>query len=385
MLRRLAPKLIALVIGLVAALLLAEGLLQVLNPWIGRHSDTMFTIIEFDPVLGWKMPPEIETKVSFVDREDIPVRSNRWGFWDRDWPESKPEGRCRIVCLGDSFTWGMGVEAAERFSNRLALEDDRFEVLNFGIPGYGTDQALLAWRSSASRFSPDVVVLTIYQNDFGDNLFEVRNGRAKPYFARIGGKLKLENEPVPKLDFWESGVMHQVAPPYRPLYPVATFRRNRVVHWLAKNSDLVRMIYTMSRAASQAKAPELEPPSPSAGSGSSPAVELAPLLDAQVELMSDLVLTLSFDVEKSGARLVVVLAGDDSPLFRAEQAALEAALIPVLDATTTALAPRLGDRSIYFRYNQHWTAAAHEEVAGMLRALLESEGACGPATQGSAQ
>src|SRR5579864_8879785 len=44
--------------------------------------------------------------------------SNSLGFRDRDIPP-RSAARYRIVVVGDSFTWGQGIEQAERFSNLL--------------------------------------------------------------------------------------------------------------------------------------------------------------------------------------------------------------------------------------------------------------------------
>ena len=45
---------------------------------------------------------------------DPPVRTNGLGFRDREIPP-KSASRYRIVVVGDSFTWGQGIEEPERF------------------------------------------------------------------------------------------------------------------------------------------------------------------------------------------------------------------------------------------------------------------------------
>jgi lysophospholipase L1-like esterase len=68
-------------------------------------------------------------------------------------------------------------------------------VLNFGLRGSGTDQALLIYRHLAVHFEPDVVVLTFCINDFANNA--VQDG--KPWFALdpdSPGGIRLEGVPV---------------------------------------------------------------------------------------------------------------------------------------------------------------------------------------------
>lgn len=143
---------IALLVGCFVSLLVAEVVLRLSNAWIGRHSDAMFTVIEYDRVLGWKMKPIINEKIDLVDVEDIPMRSNSSGFWDKEFVLQKPPDRCRIAFLGDSFTWGLGVREEERFTDLLAAANQGWESLNFGIPSYGTDQSLLVWQQLAHRY-----------------------------------------------------------------------------------------------------------------------------------------------------------------------------------------------------------------------------------------
>ena len=76
----------------------------------------------------------------------------------------------RTLVLGDSFTEGFGVEAAERVSDRLEQKLKR-EFLNFGV-GYdfGPLQYQILYEKLAARFSHDqVVILFLPDNDFTDN------------------------------------------------------------------------------------------------------------------------------------------------------------------------------------------------------------------------
>jgi len=68
--------------------------------------------------------------------------------------------------IGDSFTWGQGIEAAERFSNLLEGSlGPRYEVLNFGVPGHDMPQHLEVLEQ-VLPLKPDFVLLQLYINDF---------------------------------------------------------------------------------------------------------------------------------------------------------------------------------------------------------------------------
>ena len=98
------------------------------------------------------------------------VHTNEHGFRSPSFSEAKPAGVFRIVCLGDSSTFGMNVNDADAYPQVLArlLEErapGRFEVLNLGVPGYSSRQGLELLRQSALHYQPDLVTFAFGTND----------------------------------------------------------------------------------------------------------------------------------------------------------------------------------------------------------------------------
>jgi lysophospholipase L1-like esterase len=93
------------------------------------------------------------------------ISKNSLGYRDRELGPKDPR-RYRIVIVGDSFTWGQGIETSERFSNLLeGFLGPRYEVLNFGIPGHDMPQHLEVLEQ-ALPLHPDFVLLQLFINDF---------------------------------------------------------------------------------------------------------------------------------------------------------------------------------------------------------------------------
>jgi len=94
-----------------------------------------------------------------------PLHVNSLGFREREIPPKTP-GRYRIALIGDSFTWGNGLEENERTSNVLEqFLGPNYEVLNFGKPGNNMPEHLDV-LTQALTTAPDFVLLQLYINDF---------------------------------------------------------------------------------------------------------------------------------------------------------------------------------------------------------------------------
>ncbi len=115
----------------------------------------------------------------------------------------RPFPTTRVSTYGDSFTHGDHVAAHETWSQRLA-ERLGTNVLNFGVGGYGTDQALLRLEKNlAAGRATEVVVLAICSENVNRVISHVRafytnadclpcatNG-PKPMFARTAAGFRL--------------------------------------------------------------------------------------------------------------------------------------------------------------------------------------------------
>ncbi len=179
-----------------------------------RHGNE-FIFYEYDRYLGWKNKPLAQGALTMPASRTF-VKINSKGLRDKEYSYDKTEGIYRILVLGDSFTWGYGVETEEIFTERLEeMFDGNAEVINGGVTGYGTDQELLFLEREGVKYSPDVVVVALASNDFmWDNLAKKHGYYPKPFFEMENGQLKLTNVPLPELsgDGWEELLREQAKP-----------------------------------------------------------------------------------------------------------------------------------------------------------------------------
>jgi lysophospholipase L1-like esterase len=119
-------------------------------------------------------PEEI---VQDVGRAQVPIRTNSLGLRSADVAQPKPVDVFRILALGDSVTFGWGLRGEDAYPSQLASllatlrSDQRFEVVNAGVSGYGTWQQALWLAEAGLALQPDVVVVQAHLNDASDNLW----------------------------------------------------------------------------------------------------------------------------------------------------------------------------------------------------------------------
>jgi lysophospholipase L1-like esterase len=103
------------------------------------------------------------------------VEINSMGLRDREFEIKKPTGTYRILVLGDSITFGFGVEPQHAFCEVLerrlnveiapGLRNKRFEVINSGVGNYNTAQEVAYFTHRGQILNPDLVLLAFYVND----------------------------------------------------------------------------------------------------------------------------------------------------------------------------------------------------------------------------
>jgi hypothetical protein len=171
-----------------------------------RHAAEGSTV---DPAIGWKMPPRAEAPES-TDDYSVVYHSNRQGFRDpRDF--ERPTHKRRIAVLGDSYTFGTGVEEPETFARRLESGLRGVRTYNFGIGGFGVDQMWMTLRHNALGTHPDLVVLAFIRNDLDRALSAYRLGHhwlAKPAFKLEAGRLVPLTEADRPNAFWRWIELH---------------------------------------------------------------------------------------------------------------------------------------------------------------------------------
>jgi hypothetical protein len=172
--------------GLVVAICIAEGAVRVLGlgppVYAPRHFEPQkgipFTTLENGPIVYqpnvtfWSVyDPAGDQRGYFGPEGRVAYEINQYGMRGPAVPIEKAAGAFRIVCLGDSITFGEGVRYADTYPARLAelmsaaMAGRRVEVIDAGVQAYGTKDEAAFFLLRCLQFKPDVVTLEFFLND----------------------------------------------------------------------------------------------------------------------------------------------------------------------------------------------------------------------------
>jgi hypothetical protein len=89
---------------------------------------------------------------------------------DREYSYAKPPGVYRILAFGDSQAGGAAQSNDIRFSELIELRNPGLEVINFALPGSGTDQQLLVFEHVGYKYDFAVIILLPFLSNIQRNV-----------------------------------------------------------------------------------------------------------------------------------------------------------------------------------------------------------------------
>lgn len=166
-------KLTLLAISAALGLVLAEVAVRLVAP---EWSD-QWKMYRTDPVHGRGLRANVRDAVVHGHSHEFAFHfsTNAQGLRMRaDLSPTPQPGHRRVVCVGDSFTFGYGVEHdetyAQRLHTRLEAAGQAVEVINAGFAGgFTMDTEYMFAREVAAGWHPDVIVVGVcLSNDLND-------------------------------------------------------------------------------------------------------------------------------------------------------------------------------------------------------------------------
>ncbi len=154
----------------------------------------------YSPTLGWAIRP---------NGKSGPYRANSKGIRSsREYSLVPSENVIRISSFGDSFTHCDDVKNRDTWQSRMS--NSNLEVINFGVGGFGLDQAFLRYQQEGVLYNSDIVLIGFMTENINRvvNVFRpfyfpsTGIPLSKPYFTISGGQLVLNKNPMYKLSLY---------------------------------------------------------------------------------------------------------------------------------------------------------------------------------------
>jgi hypothetical protein len=152
---------VKIIIAIISSVFLLEILLRLIDPW---GAVTYFTA----------GGPTLDLYIPYNERDVLPAGEYHFSTWtthiNPDHTRLVPDndaGNCRIAFVGDSVTFGLGVDDAETWVNLLAMNHPAWDVVNAGVAGYNS----YAVRLTIADTSADAYIYLITNNDAEYQLF----------------------------------------------------------------------------------------------------------------------------------------------------------------------------------------------------------------------
>lgn len=300
-------------------------------------------------------------------------------------PELDPasSGGPRLLVIGDSFTFGIGVEAEETFVAQVKEElrevAPGLETFNGGVPGFSPLEELSWLKTYGLQLNPDVVVIAIF---LGNDIIEATKwGRSPIEEGGIGAGGQLlfaSTNSVPE-----------------------TGGATGTHLWLFHNSHLVRLVSRFAptgvrrllgfgeswvtngmRRAFRSHNPSDPLTQEGMAANREALTELAELAREESFRLAALVIPSDMQLDQDRWNIGMMLAKwdpedyDFDPQYpgRFFGDLLAELDIPMVDLSPIIKENLYEDEPLYYVYDPHWTPAGHRLAAGALAELLIEHG-----------
>ena len=142
------------------------------------------------------------------------------------YPGASTDERSSIGIFGASFTYGVGVEDSITYPWLLQNGLDDYEVINYGVPGYGPIHALLLLKDLIIKGEmPSVVILAYSYYHDNTNTLPRRSRETIARFSNLDNNEFIEKSKVPYCQMEEDGGLIIKHLKYDSFYTEWPFRR----------------------------------------------------------------------------------------------------------------------------------------------------------------
>jgi lysophospholipase L1-like esterase len=178
---RLSAKILLAFVSLVASGALLETIVRAGGLWIKvDYDERNYYSLTSIPGVPYTLKPGIDTVWARTR-----IVANAEGIRDTRELGNKTKDVYRILVLGDSVTFGFGVQQEKAYPQQMEVllkevnqaSQLHYEVVNAGIDGFNVENEANFLRYLLPRVRPDLIVWSLVSNDWDDSLSGTADGR----------------------------------------------------------------------------------------------------------------------------------------------------------------------------------------------------------------
>ena len=335
--------------------------------------DTQARCYLSDPITYVRFQPD-STCVFTNSEYNTSARINSQGFRNNStFSTTKPEKTVRIAAIGDSYTFGQGVNDGVPFPNQLETilksKGINSEVINSGMPGSGVDWYYLTFLHYIKPLRPHMVIVGLYiGNDFSDlSYFSWATQNSDHLPTKLSA-------PFEHID--PDGARRSMTLPFRYRLPV--IRTSHVAQWISDsffNTTIAPQVISLngSRCMLDPNCHDLDPEIQTI-------VTLLSRMKKEGETHSTQIAVVLIPWEAQLPRNITQNTGMYIPnetnrtsFYNTVDAHLQNAGIPTI-RILDAFSSYSGDTPLLYKVDGHWTATGHKVAAEFIANNLLKRG-----------
>jgi len=156
-----------LISSLVIFTLVIEFGLRITGLQTVKPNPPQIYVTDPNPNISYTLKPSINTKAfrSTVITDSNGFRVNRTSSFHAAPKNAEKIRKPNIAVLGDSITFGYGVENEETLPAKLEELIPEYHFINTGVPGYFLNQEVALYNKITRKMDPEALILVFYWND----------------------------------------------------------------------------------------------------------------------------------------------------------------------------------------------------------------------------
>ncbi|MBI3282724.1 SGNH/GDSL hydrolase family protein [Candidatus Curtissbacteria bacterium] len=193
------PLIIILPLSIVMSLVIAEKIIRFTSPQLtyNQAKNIALRVSHKSDFLPSDLKPNQETiHIGNTHEFTYPVKINSMGYRMEEFSKQKPQDEYRILMIGDSMTFGYGVQESYTIPSQLkaslnnylaqqSIAGKKIQIVNAGFAsGKAPDTYYLYLKKKGFELNPDLIIVNYFLNndiaDLDDNIWDEADNRSLP-------------------------------------------------------------------------------------------------------------------------------------------------------------------------------------------------------------